>query len=235
MCKVSVLSAQISQLVFVEGSFSGFRTRRRIDSGRIEVISGSSARRIGDVESRRNRKFVNVKASGTLAESRQQDVSFDRLKRRRLSEGDRSFDSFVRERSSSNFSFDLTNLCAGQKAFRMFLVEQNEVERSVAVQFREFEVDVCHVVLGEHALLLSDFDFTEFSGQIAFATARPVFFRTIFPVFVQRIVEELKKIAGAALDVAVRVEDVGDEDLPRVGRRLGGGDVDQVGQDFGLD
>ena len=176
MRQVSVLSAQIAQLVFVKRSFPGLGTRGRIYAGGIEVITGSSARRIGNVESGRNRELVNVKTSGAFTEASQENVGLDRLKRRGLSERYCSFNALMRERSSSHFSFDLTNLGARQKAFRMFLVEENEIEGSVTVQLRQLEVDVSHVDLGEHALFFPDFHFPELPGQIAFSTARPVFF-----------------------------------------------------------
>ncbi len=52
----------------------------------------------------------------------------------------------------------------------MVLIEENKIERSVAVQFGQLEVDVGVVVLGEHALLLANFNVAEFSRQIAFTT-----------------------------------------------------------------
>ncbi len=58
----------------------------------------------------------------------------------------------------------------------MILIEENKIERSVAVQFRQFEVDVGEVVLGEHAFLFANFDVAEFSRQIALTTFRRILF-----------------------------------------------------------
>ncbi len=48
------------------------------------------------------------------------------------------------------------------------------------------------------------------------------------------VVEQLQEVARAAPEVGVRVEDVGDEDLPAVGGRLGGRGVEEVGKDLGF-
>ena len=56
-----------------------------------------------------------------------------------------------------------SNLSACQKGVWMVLVEENKIERPVAVQFGQFEVDVGEVVLGEHAFFFANLDVAEFS------------------------------------------------------------------------
>ena len=84
---------------------------------------------------------------------------------------------------------------AGEKTFRVVFVEQDEVERPVAVEFRQLEVDVGVDVLGEGVLLFSDSDFPELSGQVSFFALRAVFLGAADAVLVHRVVEKLKKIA----------------------------------------
>ena len=195
MRQVTVLAAQVAQLVLVEGPFTRFRARRRIVVGRVEVDTGAAARRVFSVELGRNRKLVDVETSGTFSESGKKDVDLHRMKRRSLVEVDRALDALVGERGPGVFPPHVPDLGASQESFRVVFVEQDEVERPMPVQFRKFEVDVGVDVLGEGALFFSDPNFAELSGEVAFPALGRVLLGAALPVLVHRIVEELKKIA----------------------------------------